>query len=502
MSTENGTQQDDYSRRQRIGLISGPIAFLVILVLPAPEGMEPAAWATAAVGTWMATWWITEAIPIPATALLPLPLFPLLGIGTITQAASPFANPMIFLFMGGFMIAIAMRRWKLHRRIALAIIVRVGTRPDAIIFGFMIASAFLSMWVSNTATALMMLPIAMSVVNLSKKLPQTSAREKRALDHFAIVLVLSIAYACNIGGMGTLIGTPPNALLAAFVLENYGIEIGFGQWMLLGVPLVIVGLPLAYLVLAKLSFPVHLSELPGGADVIRQEQSRLGPISSEETKVALVFAATALLWMFRKPLESLVPGISDAGIAIAAGLSLFVIPADLKKGRFLLDWEATEQMPWGILILFGGGLSLAAAFTRTGLDEYVGLMVVAFEAWPTLLLLALAVVVILLLTEMTSNTATAAAFLPILAAAAIGVGENPLLFIIPAALAASCAFMLPVATPPNAIVYGSGLLTVPMMVRAGIWLNLTFVLIVIAAAYLLLPWGFDVAPGVVPEWTK
>ncbi len=502
MSSDSQAHADEYSRRQRIGLVGGPAAFLLIVLLPAPEGMAPAAWATTAVGTWMATWWITEAIPIPATALLPLPLFPLLEIGTITQAASPFANPLIFLFMGGFMIAIAMQRWKLHRRIALGIILRVGTRPGAIIFGFMLASAFLSMWVSNTATALMMLPIAMSVVNLSKKLPQTTAQEKRALNHFAIVLVLSIAYACNIGGMGTLIGTPPNALLAAFVLENYGLEIGFAQWMMLGIPLVVVGLPLAYLLLARLSFPVHLRELPGGADIIREEHARLGPISPQETRVALVFATTALLWIFRKPLEGLVPGISDAGIAIAAGLALFVIPANLKKGQFLLDWEATEKMPWGILILFGGGLSLAAAFSRTGLDEYVGLLVVGFEAWPTLLLLGFTVVVILLLTEMTSNTATAAAFLPILAAAAIGIGENPLLFIIPAALAASCAFMLPVATPPNAIVYGSGLLTIPMMIRAGLWLNLAFILIVISATYLLLPWVFDAVPGVIPEWIR
>ena len=500
--SESGTgSAPEYSRRQLIGLVGGPLAFIVMLVLPAPEGMSDPAWATAAVGTLMATWWISEAIPIPATALLPLPLFPILGIGSIAQAATPFANPLIFLFMGGFMIAIAMQRWNLHRRIALGIIAQVGTRPGAIIFGFMLASAFLSMWVSNTATALMMLPIAMSVVGLSKKLPQTTEQEKRELKHFGIVLVLAIAYACNIGGMGTLIGTPPNALLAAFVLDNYGIEIGFAQWMLFGVPLVVVGLPLAYALLIKLSFPVHLNELPGGADIIREEQKRLGAISPEEIKVAIVFGLTALAWIFRELLEEIVPGISDAGIAIAAALALFLIPVDLKKGRFLLDWESAEKLPWGILILFGGGLSLAAAFTRTGLDEYVGLMVVGFEAWPTLLLLALSVVVILLLTEMTSNTATAAAFLPILAAAAIGIGENPLLFIIPAALAASCAFMLPVATPPNAIVYSSGLLSVPMMVRAGIYLNLCFALLVVLASYLLLPSVFGVTPGELPHWT-
>lgn len=501
MLESGSTPPQDYSRRQVIGLFSGPVALVLILALPPPGGMSEAAWATAAVGTLMATWWISEAVPIPATALLPLALFPLLDIGTIGQAAAPFANPLIFLFMGGFMIAIAMQRWNLHRRIALAIISRVGTRPGAIIFGFMLASAFLSMWVSNTATALMMLPIAMSVVNLSKKLPQTTTDERRELKHFGIVLVLAIAYACNIGGMGTLIGTPPNALLAAFVLDNYGIEISFAQWMLVGLPLVMVGLPLAYGLLTRLSFPLHLKELPGGSDIIRLEQQRLGPISPEEIKVAVVFGITALAWIFRQLLEPFIPGISDAGIAIAAGLALFLIPADLKKGRFLLDWESTEKLPWGILILFGGGLSLAAAFTRTGLDEYIGLVVVGFEAWPTLMLLALSVLVILLLTEMTSNTATAAAFLPVLAAAAIGIGENPLLFIIPAALAASCAFMLPVATPPNAIVYSSGLLTVPMMVRAGLYLNLCFVILVVTAGYVLLPWAFGVTVGMLPDWS-
>ena len=500
MNRTDSDKKDSYGLRQRAGLFGGVIAFLILLWLPPPGEMSDPAWATAAVGTLMAIWWITEALPIPVTALLPIPLFPLLSIGTISETTTPFANPLIFLFMGGFMIALAMQRWNLHRRIALSIISHVGTRPSAIIFGFMLASAFLSMWVSNTATALMMLPIAMSVVNLSKRLPTTSTGDKRALRHFAIALVLAIAYACNIGGMGTLIGTPPNALLAAFVLDNYGLEIGFAQWMLLGVPLVIVGLPMAYLILTRLTFPVDVPELPGGRDLIERERAKLGPMSREEWSVAVVFCLTALLWMFRQPLQNFLPGLSDAGIAIAAGIALVVIPSDLRRGRFLLDWESIEKLPWGILILFGGGLSLAAAFTRTGLDESIGLLVVGFEAWPTLLLLALSVMVILLLTEMTSNTATAAAFLPILAAAAIGIGENPLLFVIPAALAASCAFMLPVATPPNAIVYGSGLLTVPMMVRAGVWPNLIFIVIVLVAGYTLLWWVFGAQPGVVPEW--
>jgi solute carrier family 13 (sodium-dependent dicarboxylate transporter), member 2/3/5 len=499
MSAEAAPQ---YARRQLIGLLLGPALFVLMLLLPAPAGMAEPAWTTAAVGTLMGIWWISEAIPFPATALLPIPLFPLLDIGTVAQATAPFANPIIFLFMGGFLIAIAMQRWNLHRRIALGIISAVGRRPKSIIFGFMLASAFLSMWVSNTATALMMLPIAMSIITLSKNLPSTTAAEERGLKHFGIALVLSIAYACNIGGLGTLIGTPPNALLAAFVLESYGIEIGFAQWMLLGVPLVVLGIPAAYLVLTRITFPISLRELPGGADLIRDERHKLGPLTRQELSVAIVFATTAGLWMFRPLLQDYLPGLSDAGIAIAAGLALFLIPSDLNRGEFLLNWEATAKLPWGILILFGGGLSLAAAVTRTGFDDYIGLLVIGFEAWPTVLLLAFAVLVILLLTEMTSNTATAAAFLPILAAAAIGIGENPLLFIIPAALAASCAFMLPVATPPNAIVYGSKLLTIPMMFRAGGWLNLCFIGLVMLAAYTLMLAVFSIQPGTAPPWAR
>jgi len=491
---------ESYSLRQRIGLFLGPTIFVLLLVMPTPEGMSAQAWATAAVGSLMAIWWITEAVPIPAAALLPIPLFPLLGVGTVAQATAPFANPLIYLFLGGFLIAIAMQRWNLHRRIALGIIDRVGTRPSAIIMGFMIASAFLSMWVSNTATALMMLPIGMSIINLSKKLPSTTAAEKRELKHFGIVLVLSIAYACNVGGLGTLIGTPPNALLAAFVLENYGLEIGFAQWMVLGVPLVIIGIAAAYFVLTRLSFPLHLPELPGGHDIIHAEREKLGPISAEEKKVAVIFILTAVMWMCRPLLQDYVPGLSDAGIAVAAGLLLFVVPVDLSRGKFLLDWDDARKLPWGILVLFGGGLSLASAVTRSGFDAYIGMLVTGFEAWPTLLLLTLCIVIILLLTEMTSNTATAAAFLPILAAAALGVGENPLLFAVPAALAASCAFMLPVATPPNAIVYGSKLLTIPVMVRAGVWLNVVFVALILTAAYLVMPAVFGIEPGVLPEW--
>lgn len=475
----------EYGRRQRIGLWLGPALFITLLILPPPGELSPEAWRVAALGLLMATWWISEAIPIPATGLLPIVALPLLGVGSIGEATGPYANPLIFLFMGGFMIALAMQRWQLHRRIALAIIAFVGTSPRRIVLGFMIAAAFLSLWVSNTATALMMLPIALSVIGLSDAGSSLEDRDT-TLKNFGIALVLGIAYACNIGGLGTLIGTPPNALMAAFMLETHGVEIGFGQWMLVGLPLVLVGIPLAWLILTRLCFPISIQQLPGGHDVIAEERQQLGRMSRPEFRVALVFASTAGLWIFRPLLDDLLPGLSDAGIAIGAAIALFLIPSGQSRGSFLMDWDTVKNLPWGILILFGGGLSLASAVTQSGLDQAIGQLVLGFEHWPLVLLLGLSVVTVILLTEMTSNTATAAAFLPILAAGAIGLGADPLLFVIPAALAASCAFMLPVATPPNAIVYGSGLLTVPMMVKAGIWLNLLFIGLILVAAYTLM----------------
>ncbi len=479
-----------------VGLGLGLALFGGLLYLPVPDGLSPTAWRTAAVGGLMAVWWITEALPIPATALVPLPLFPLLGITDIDGAAAPYANPLIFLFMGGFLLAQAMQTWRLHRRIALAIVRWVGTRPASIVIGFILASAILSMWVSNTATALMMLPIGVSIVELAQD--RLAARGRDLSPNFGVVLVLSIAYACNIGGMGTLIGTPPNALLAGFFSESYGVEVGFAQWMVVGLPLVAVALPLLYQVLTWV-YPLNLERLPGGAQIIDDEQEKLGAWSTAETRVALVFALTAGLWMTRPLLAEVVPGLSDAGIAIGAGIVLFLLPAGTED-RALLVWKDAEQLPWGVLLLFGGGLSLASAISDTGLAEWIGQGVNALAGWPIFLVLVSTVALIVLLTEITSNTATTAAFLPILGAVAVGFGEDPFLLTVPAALGASCAFMLPVATPPNAIVYGSGLLSIPQMSRVGVWLNLLFIVVVTAMAYGLLGIAFGVELGSVPGW--
>jgi sodium-dependent dicarboxylate transporter 2/3/5 len=477
------------SARGRVGLVLGGILFLLMLILPAPAGLDPAAWRVAAAGVLMATWWVTEAIPIPATALLPLALFPLLGVSDIGAAAAPFANPIIYLFLGGFLIARAMEATGLPRRIALSSIQLLGARPRSIIAGVMVSCAFLSMWVSNTATALMMLPIGLSLVAL---MPETDSEDHR---RFGTALMLGIAYACSIGGMGTLIGTPPNAFLAGFMLESYGVAIGFAEWMLLGVPLVLVGLPLCYLLLTRVAFPIRTQELPGGRELVDREAEALGPISGAEKRVAAVFVLTALAWMTRPILVEHVgwlAGLSDAGIAMSAALVLFILPSGEPSGRRLLDWRLARETPWGILVLFGGGLSLAAAVEVTGLSAWLGAGVGGLTSWPLPWLMLAIVIAVILLTELTSNTATAATFLPVLGGVALGLGRDPLLLAVPAALAASGAFMLPVATPPNAIVYGSRAVGIEDMVRAGIWLNALFAVLITVAAYLLLPVVFGV----------
>lgn len=472
--------------RATTGAWLGPALFVGMLLLPAPEGLSLAGWRTAAVGVLMAAWWVSEAIPIPATALVPLVLFPALGISGIVETASPYANPVIFLFMGGFMIAAALESCGLHQRMALTIVSRVGTRPARLVAGFMAATAFLSMWVSNTATVVMMLPTALSVVHLAEgERPRHDHGEPETVTTpFALTLLLGIAYAANIGGLGTLIGTPPNALLAGFLEETYGLTLGFGQWMLLGVPLVLVALPLCWWLLTRVIYPIRLQELPGGREKILQGLRALGHPSRAEYTVGAITALTAFSWIFRPVLEGFVPGLSDAGIAIAGALLLFLFPID-RGGRRALSWEQAEHLPWGVLVLFGGGLSLANAIRGTGLADWLGEGMSTMGTWPFVLVALVVTTVVVFLTELTSNTATAAAFLPVVGSLAVGIGQDPRLLAIPTALAASCAFMMPVATPPNAIVYGSGKITIPQMIRAGLVLNLVMIILILGAVFLL-----------------
>ncbi len=485
--------------RPRIGLSLGPLLFAAMLLAPAPGGLSAAGWRAAAVGVLMAAWWVTEAVPIAATALLPLPLFPLLGVAEVDGAASPYANPLIFLFMGGFLLALAMQRWDLHRRIALNVIRAMGTRPAHLVGGFMAATAFISMWVSNTATAVMMLPIGISVTELVLPREGEAGEEERA---FAAALMLGIAYAASIGGFATLIGTPPNALLAGFVRETYGHEVGFGEWMLVGVPLMLLVLPLTWLLLVRGVFRIRAPEIPGGRELIEREIARLGPVSRPEWTVLAVFGTAAVLWVVHPFLRAWVPegALSDAGIGVGAALLLFVLPSGRGRGGFVLDAGAFARLPWEVLLLFGGGLSLADALTKTGVAKWIGAALGGVGALPLPLVVLVVCAVIVLLSEVASNTAVAAALLPVVGSLALGIGQNPLLLAIPAALAASCGFMLPVATPPNAIAYGTGHVSVPQMARAGAWLDAICVAAILAVAYTTMLWAFEIRIGVVPAW--
>ena len=495
MPPENDPPKDSRGLRERVGLWLGPLVFLLILLLPAPDGMPVPAWRATATAALMGIWWVTEAIPISATAFVPLVLFPLLGVATISEAAAPYANPIIFLFMGGLILALAMERWELHRRVALAVVRAVGVKPDRLVLGVMVATALISMWVSNTATAAMMLPIALSLAALVRTGDESG---EPADPHFPLNLMLGVAYASNIGCFGTLIGTPPNALFAGFMSESYGVEIGFGQWMAVGVPLVLITLPASWLLLTRVFYPIRLGEIPGGRDAIDRAYRALGRMTAPEWRVGAVFALTGLVWIFRPALDDFVPGLDDAGIAIAAALALFLIPASGRRGA-LMDWKAAERMPWGVLLLFGGGLSLAGAVSSTGLAEWVGAAMTGL-GWSTLVMVATITVVVVILTEFTSNTATAATFLPLTASIALGLGENPLLLALPAALAASAGFMMPAGTPPNAIVFGSGYVTVPQMARAGVWINILFIVCIVGIMYTVGLWVFAIQPGVIPAW--
>ncbi|GAA5522588.1 DASS family sodium-coupled anion symporter [Aliifodinibius salicampi] len=481
-----------------IGFFGGLLVFVLMLFSSPPENLSLAGWRTAAVALLMATWWVTEVIPIFATALLPLVLFPIFGITDIDTAAAPYADPMIYLFLGGFIIAIAMKRWDLHRRIALGIISFIGAKPRNIIAGFIISSAFMSMWVSNTAATMMMLPIGLSVIQLTKTGTQ-DPEKLRQNRNFALALMLGIAYAANVGGLGTVIGTPTNALMIAFVSDAYNMEITFAQWMGLGVPVVILGLPIIFYSLTSIVFPVRLKTIPGGRKYIDEEMERLGNITRPEMIVGSVFTLVATLWMTRPLLESYIPGLSDASIAIFGALLLFLIPVNMGKSVFIMRWKDAEEVPWGVLILFGGGLSLAGAIQRTGLAEWVGGYFSILGTWPVILAIFVIAIIIIMFTELASNSATAAAFLPVIASVAIGIGQDPLLFAIPITMVASCAFMLPVATPPNAIVYGSGVMNIPQMVRAGLVLNLFFAMLITLLTYFLFTLFLGIDIGVVPE---
>ena len=458
--------------RRLVGLFLGPLLFVLTLLLPQPAGMEPAAQSVAAVTLLMATWWISEAIPIAATALLPIVFFPLMGVMSTAQTTSAYANHLIYLFLGGFLIAMAMQKWNLHRRIALHTIRIVGVSPSRTVLGFMLATAFLSMWISNTATAMMMLPIGLAVI--------ASRSGNEAGDKaFAVALMLGIAYAASIGGVATLIGTPPNAILAGVLEEATGRTIGFAEWMGFALPLSTLMLAIAWLYLTRIAYPCREGGNAQTRELLREQLQQLGPSGREEKWVLAVFTGVAAAWILRGLLDvSWLKGVGDASIAMAGATLLFLIPSDWRKGRFLLDWESAVKLPWEIIILFGGGFTLASGFAESGLTAWVVSQLGLLQDTPPWLLIAAVTLLVIFLTEVTSNTATATIVLPLMGALAVAMGMDAAELMIPAAIAASYAFMLPVATPPNAIIFSSGQLSIPQMARAGLWMNLTASLVI------------------------
>jgi sodium-dependent dicarboxylate transporter 2/3/5 len=478
---------------KKIGLFLAPVLFVFILILPPPSALSADAWKVVAMAAFMLIWWVTEAVPIPVTAILPIILLPFFGIAglDLKAAAAPYANPIVFLFMGGFMIAVAMERWRLHRRIALNIVKLTGTNANGIILGFMISTAAISMWISNTATTVMMLPIALSVIDLLTDNPAQLSKNK-GMKNFSISMMLGIAYSANIGGTATIIGTPPTVVFAGFMEETYDYTVSFANWMLLGFPFAVVMTFLAYWVITRFLFPNRLGVFKGAQEVITSELAKLGKMQTGERRTLFVFGGTALFWMLRNQINQLVGvflptlQLSDTSIALMATVLLFVIPIDYKKGKYILEWKDTEKLPWGILLLFGGGLSLAGALNETGIIDMIGQQFTSTQSVGLLVMLGLTAVS-LFLTEIMSNLALVVVFLPVVGGVAVGMGVDPLLMCIPVTLAASCAFMLPMSTPPNAIVFASGYLRIPQMVRAGVILNILAILLIALVAQFVVP---------------
>ncbi len=484
---------------KKIGAISGPAIFFLVLLFFHPEGLSKEANAILASTLWVAIWWITEAIPIAATSLLPIVLFPLSGGLDIKTTTAAFGNHNIFLYAGGFILAIGIERWNLHKRIALSIINVIGTNVKTMILGFMIATAFLSMWISNTATSVMMLPIGIAIITQLTDNPNTIEDENKI---FGKALMLAIAYSASIGGVASLIGTPTNLILAGVVKEISGFEITFTNWIVIGLPISILMLFICWHYLVQIAFSFKQKEFPGGKNEVKRQLKELGKISFEEKLVLAVFIFTAFAWITRSfLLQPIFSAIDDTIIAIIAALLLFLLPSR-EKGKPLMNWKSAVKLPWGVLLLFGGGLALAAGFNESGLALWIGSQMTLLQGVYLITLLAFIVTAVNFLTEITSNVATTSMLLPVLASLALSLDVHPFILMVGATIAASCAFMLPVATPPNAVVFGSGYLTIPDMMKKGFWLNIISIILIIVITYYLLPYFWDFDPSTFPEEFK
>ncbi len=494
--------------RRAVFIGAGPaIGGLVYLALGlAPGGLNEEARRTAAVVVWVACWWLLESLPLGATSLLPLVVLPALGATSLRDAALPYADRVIFLFMGGFLLALSIERWNLHKRIALNTVRLVGSSPTALVGGFMLATALLSMWMSNTATTLMMLPIGMSIIHLAE------SRTGQPAGNFAVCLMLGIAYAASIGGIATPIGTPPNAVFLGFIDRQYDRSITFLDWVLFAAPLMLAFVPIAWLILTRVAYPVRLKVIPGGREMIDRELQSLGRLTRAERLVLMVFGGTIACWMLREPAMRLMmweanpqwlrsagavlnAGVDDTTIAILGAITLFLVPVNLKEGVFLLDARIWPKVPWDILLLFGGGLSMAAAIHSTKLGDYVGGQLAALGGLPPIAILLTVTTIAVFFSEFTGNTAQANIFLPILATLAAAIGVEPFVLLVPCTLSFSLAFMMPMGTPPNALVFASGKVTIRQMAWGGFLLNLVGIALVIALAYSVMPAVLGIGPG-------
>ena len=479
-----------------IGLILGPILFSVIMIFVDAEGLSFEAKCILASTAWMAVWWVTECVPISVTALLPIVLFPLTGGMDLSTTTAAYGHKLVFLFVGGFLIALAIEKWHLHKRLALNIIRVTGSNKSRVILGFMLATAFLSMWISNTATSIMILPVGLAIISQLKDDPKTVENEN---EFFGKSLMIAIAYSASIGGMATLIGTPPNMVLAGVVEESYGIKLNMFDWMKFGVPLSSFLLIICWFYLTKIAFKFKNEEFSAGRNEIQRQIKELGRFSNEEIKVLIVFTLTALGWIFRGSIETIFPMIDDTIIAIFFAVSLFIIPTkNQKTNTTLLVWNDTVKLPWGILILFGGGMAIASAFGKSGLALWIADLLQNLNDVSLFLIILIVVTSINLLTEVTSNMATTAMLLPVLVTIALAIDVHPYFLLVAATLAASCAFMLPISTPPNAVVFGSGFLKIEDMFKKGVWMNLISIITITLVVYYILPYVFEMTAELLP----
>ncbi len=468
------------------GILTGIFIFTLMLLIPAElMHLTPEAKKAIAVGLLMIVLWVTEAIPIPVTSLLPIVLFPILGVLKLDEALRPYSNPVIMLFFGGFVIALALEKYNIHRRVALNLVNRTGTSPGRVIAGFMIATGFLSMWISNTSTAVIMFPIGMSIIGIVEK--QYGA-ESPLLRKFGLALMLGIAYAANIGGSGTLVGTPSNAILVGMLRQRYDIRLDFAHWMIIGIPLIIILTVLAWITLTKIFFRLNDKPLPAVGEYVKQEVHKLGRPDRSEKRVLLVFAVTAFFWVFRAHLNRLIGTtvLSDSLIATGAAILMFVVPSGTGKKEALLSWPDAVNIPWGILILFGGGLSLASGLYSSGVIDIIGQSILRFSDVPPLIIMAVTVSIMLILTELISGTALSSVLLPVIFGVSEGLHLSPLELAVPLVLVANGAFMMPMGTPPNAIVFASGYLKIKDMMRTGWLMNIFSIIIVILLSQWLL----------------